>query len=749
MATPVSDRNPNALASEKSPYLRQHATNPVDWLAWNPESLARAAAVDKPIFLSVGYAACHWCHVMERESFENEAIADVLNQHFVSIKVDREERPDIDEIYMTAVQRMTGHGGWPMSVFLTPDGRPFYGGTYFPPTRRHGRIGFLELIGQLAEAWNERRDEVESVADTLAADLQESTRQRPIAGPAGTPDPQQLMHDAVTELEERFDVEYGGFGGAPKFPPHHALRLLCRAVADGDSRAVALLTITLDRMAQGGLYDHVGGGFHRYCTDRIWLLPHFEKMLYDNAMLARVYAEAGALLDNPAWRRVARETCDWVLGAMREPEGGFVSAFDADSEGEEGRYYVWNRDEAEAIAGTAWCERYGIVPGGNFHDEATGRRTGACIPHLGTGPEAQPLPSELTPAEAAAREALRDARQRRVPPLRDHKVLTNWNGLMIGALARCGQVLGEPRYIDAATAAARFCLGPLSPGNALMHRWADGEAAIPAFLDDTAYLADGLLDLANATGDPSWNDQARRLMQVLLDDFVDDEDGGFFFASERRHERLVARSKDIFDGALPSANGVAVRALARIGGPLADEARAIASAYHGVVSRAPHGTATWIDAMTVAFPRHGQTLANPATGGQPVALLHEPDIVPLQPGATIRTDLVCTFAPGIHAAAMETEGVGVFPTRIVADQLPDGVRLVGVRWPLPSPVAVFGGTVDGWSGNCAVVLEWACDAGVAPFEGEARLVLHCQPCTDNHCLAPSTWELPVRWRIAG
>ncbi|MFY7952041.1 MAG: thioredoxin domain-containing protein, partial [Armatimonadaceae bacterium] len=435
---------------------------------------------------------------------------------------------------------------------------PSYGGTYFPPTRRHGRTGFLELVGQLAEAWNTRRDEVESVADTLAADLQESTRQRPIPGPPGPPDPEQLRHDAVTSLEERFDAEYGGFGGAPKFPPHHGLRLLCSAIDHGDPRAVPLLTITLDRMAQGGLYDHVGGGFHRYCTDRVWLLPHFEKMLYDNALLARVYADAGALLDNPAWKRIARETCDWVLDAMREPEGGFVAAFDADSEGEEGRYYVWSRAEAEALAGTAWCERYCIETAGNYHDEATGLLTGNSIPHLGLGPEAPRLPAELTPAEITGRHALRVARKRRVPPLRDHKVLANWNGLMIGALARCGAVLGETRYLDAAREAARFCLGPLSPDGLLMHRWAEGEAAIPAFLDDMAYVADGLLDLADATGEPQWRAAAARLADGMRDDFSDDEDGGFFFASERRHERLVARSKDLFDGALPSANGVAL-----------------------------------------------------------------------------------------------------------------------------------------------------------------------------------------------
>ena len=758
-------RTPNALGSEKSPYLRQHAFNPVDWMPWGPDALARAAALDKPIFLSVGYAACHWCHVMERESFENQTIADIVNQHFVCIKVDREERPDIDEIYMTAVQRMTGHGGWPMSVFLTPDGRPFYGGTYFPPTRRQGRIGFLELTTQLAEAWHERREEVESVADTLCADLQESTRQRPLPSPGGALDAGQLLQDAVSGLEDRFDPEYGGFGDAPKFPPHHALRLLCRALAGGDTRAAALLTITLDRMAQGGLYDHVGGGFHRYCTDRVWLLPHFEKMLYDNALLARVYADAGELLGNPAWLRVARETCDWVIDTMREPEGGFVAAWDADSEGEEGRYYVWSRAEAEALAGTAWCDRYQLTPEGNFHDEATGRRTGMSIPHLGLGPEAPRLPDSLTPEECAGREALRAARARRVPPLRDHKVLASWNGLMIGALARCGAVLDEPRYVEIARDAARFCLGPLSPDGHLMHRWAEGEAAIPAFLDDMAYLADGLLDLADATGESVWRTSAEKLAQAILDDFRDDEDGGFFFASEHRHERLVARSKDLFDGALPSANGVAMRVLARLGGRFADEAHRIGEIYTGVMARAPQATSTLIEALGIAgdapatdvesvrghpsgvAPTPPVDHSNHAAN-TPVAVLLGHSALVVSAGGRHRMPITIRVADSIHIGPGDDSAGMVQPSRIAISGLPATLDVVSVEWPEPVEQDLAGARERVFVGEIVVNVNIQCDLSADPESGIGRIELNCQPCTDRYCLAPTTIAVDLPWRIA-
>jgi uncharacterized protein YyaL (SSP411 family) len=410
----------NRLAREKSPYLLQHAHNPVDWYPWGAEAIEKAKTENKPIFLSVGYSACHWCHVMERESFESPEIAALVNRYFVPIKVDREERPDVDEIYMTAVQRMTGSGGWPLSVFLLPDGRPFYGGTYYPPEGRHGRIAFPSLVTQLGEAFHNRREEMEEVAASIVTALEEAARQSPLPhdGPihAG-----ELLSGAVAELADRFDEAHGGFGSAPKFPPHHALRLLLAAVRDGDDGAIPLLTVTLNKMALGGVYDHVGGGFHRYSTDGVWLLPHFEKMLYDNALLLRVYAEASELLGSAAYARVARETADWCLRDLLDPStGGFEAALDADSEGVEGKYYVWTVPEVhEALGfpfGEAFAQTYRFHVEGNFREEATGHRTGANIPHLSVGAEPFPLPDELSDEMLRAREGLLARRYERVPP---------------------------------------------------------------------------------------------------------------------------------------------------------------------------------------------------------------------------------------------------------------------------------------------------------------------------------------------
>ncbi len=591
----------NRLAQEKSPYLLQHAHNPVDWYPWGAEALSRAREQNKPIFLSVGYSACHWCHVMERESFEDEATARILNEHFIPVKVDREERPDVDEIYMTAVQMMTRHGGWPMSVFLTPDGRPFYGGTYFPPEDRHGRIGFKTLLRELAKAYHERHDEIENVAAQLAQDLQEASRQRPAPLPRGASlETAALLRLGVQDLAQRFDATHGGFGDRPKFPPHHALALLLEVIRrdpDGDGKAAALpmLTRTLDHMALGGIYDHIGGGFHRYSTDDIWLLPHFEKMLYYNALLARVYSDAYRTTVRAAYARVARETCDWVLRDMTDAEGGFHAALDADSEGEEGKYYVWTLREVQdsvGHAGASFAERYNIRPGGNFHDEATGRPTGTNIPHL-SGPD---LPDEIAPEDAEVRARLLAVREQCVPPGKDDKIITAWNGLMIGGLAFAGHTLGEEGYIEAARRAADFCLTVLSPGGKLLRRYRDGDASFDAYLEDYAFLADGLLDLHDATGEARWADAARRLAETLLTDFWDHEDGGFFFTGAR-HETLVARSKELFDGATPSPNGVAARVLARLGGLpggqiYAARAQEMLHAFAGLMHHAPQGTQT-------------------------------------------------------------------------------------------------------------------------------------------------------------
>jgi uncharacterized protein len=696
----------NRLAGAKSPYLKQHAHNPVNWHPWDDQALALARETDRPIFLSIGYSACHWCHVMERESFESESIAALLHENFISIKVDREERPDLDEVYMTAVQLMTGSGGWPMSVFLTPDGRPFYAGTYFPHDR------FAGILTQLGQAWRERRGEIEQVADQVTDELQKSAQQRPLPV-ENAPTPEVLLASAVEDLLGRFDALHGGFGSAPKFPPHHALRLLNLSVARQihSDAAKNLLTVTLEKMACGGIYDHIGGGFHRYSTDRIWLVPHFEKMLYDQALLVRAYAEAGVLLDNPGFQRVARETCDWVLRDLTSEQGAFFSALDADSEGEEGKFYIWSRAEAEALAGAEFCTRWQIHSQGNWHDEATRQPLTTNIPHL-----SGELLDELGPEELASRQALRDARAARPWPLLDDKVLTAWNGLMIGALAFAGSALSEPCYIDAARRAAEFCLSALKPHGELLHRWAEGEAGIEAFLDDYAYLADGLLDLFDATGEARWQVEARALLDTLLSRFWDESEAGFFFTSEA-HERLIARSKDLLDGALPSPNGVAARTLARLHDP---HAARLLDAYAGMLTRAPHGTATLIGAALLA-----PSSAPVRRAGQgEITLLA--NALTLKLGETSEAQFTLKIPDGWHVNGPSPTQEYLFATK--ATLTSDAPAAVG---PAVLPVQE----------TCEGTLQIPVGVRVAPdaLPGTyfLALTLSLQPCTTDRCLAPT------------
>ena len=757
--TPSIGRPENRLALEKSPYLLQHAHNPVNWYPWGQEALTKAATEDKPIFLSVGYSACHWCHVMERESFENDDVAALLNQHFVCIKVDREERPDIDEIYMTAVQMMTGQGGWPMSVFLLPDGRPFFGGTYFPPEDRYGRIGFRSVITQLADAFKNRRPELEEVATQATEDLQKAARQRPLA-PADSKQPldfEPLLAAAIADMSQRFDRENGGFGDAPKFPPHHALRLLLLSLATTDrddllsGEAAPLLHSTLTHMAMAGVYDHVGGGFHRYSTDAAWLLPHFEKMLYDNALLARVYADAYAKTGNRAFARIAHETCDWVLRDMTDDTGGFHSALDADSEGEEGKYYVWTHTELTEILGDVaplFAETYHFVPEGNYREEATGHLTGANIPYLALGESALHLPESLSEIVLQAREALLQRRYERVPPAKDDKVITAWNGLMIGGLAYCGQVLSEPRYTAAAIRAANFCLTTLrdKATGKLLHRYAKGDAAIGAFLDDYAYLADGLIDLHEATGDAVYVTEARGLLSILLTDFWDEEEGGFFFVG-RGEEKLVARSKDLFDGALPSANGVAARALLRLGHTLPDAAgnpytraaRAFLENYRGMMERAPNGTHSLVEAAALLPQTTSAVLA-------PVSFHAEKKEAAILPGEHLILQFVLVIAPGYHINAHIPDQPHLIAT--VATLATDADAAIGpVHYPAPTPHLVAGDTLTGHSGTVhfAVPVTLAPDA--APGKRAVTVAIQFQVCSETACLAPDTLAASVTLRV--
>ncbi|HEX6277782.1 MAG TPA: thioredoxin domain-containing protein [Polyangiaceae bacterium] len=590
----LSRRMPNHLANQTSPYLLGHAHNPVDWYPWGSEALERAKREDKPIFLSIGYAACHWCHVMERESFEDEAIAKFLNEHFVSIKVDREERPDLDEIYMTATVALSGSGGWPMTVFLTPEQEPFFAGTYYPPTDKYGRPGFPTLLARIAELWTTRREDLVKQASELTLHVRGGYELPPAASIAD-----DAWERAVGTLAQSFDPVWGGFGEAPKFPPTPALLLLFRHHhRHRDELSLRLVTTTLDGMKNGGMYDQLAGGFARYSTDERWLVPHFEKMLYDNAELSRAYLEGFQLTANTEYRRVATETLDYVLREMQGIDGGYFSATDADSEGEEGKFFVWALDEVQSLLERDDAERfaffYDVTAEGNWEGKnvLSRRRTlEEAAAALGDTPEV------LGASLARSRETLYEARKKRVPPLLDDKVIAAWNGLMIGAMAEGFRVLRDRRYLESAERAAAYVWSTLRRPDGGLYRTArHGRAHLDACLEDHAYLADAFVTLYEAGGPLAWLDRALELAERLLAEFGDDG-GGAFFATARGHEKLVARPREGHDGALPNANAVAARALARLArhfdrSDLAERATSALDAFGAMVSRAPRVFAT-------------------------------------------------------------------------------------------------------------------------------------------------------------
>ena len=554
---------PNRLASESSPYLLQHKDNPVDWYPWGPEALARAREEDKPLLVSIGYSACHWCHVMEHESFENATTAALMNANFVNIKVDREERPDLDSLYMAAVQAMSGHGGWPLNVFLTPDGVPFYGGTYWPPEERMGMPSFTDVLTAVADAFHDRREGVEDNAEQLRTFLRETTRATPRPGELST----AILDSAFQGLLRAFDAEQGGFGGAPKFPQPANLEFLLRYHhRTGDPRAASMVELTLYRMATGGIYDQIGGGFARYAVDAVWLVPHFEKMLYDNAQLARIYLDGYRVFGNELHKRIATETLDYVAREMTGPDGGFYATQDADSEGEEGKFYVWTPDEIDAELGPedgAVVRRYfGVTPGGNFE--------GHSILNLPRPAEAVAkdldLPLErLLAIVAAAKPKLYAARERRVPPGRDEKVLTAWNGLMLRAFAEGSRVLNRPDYREIAERNAAFLLERMRPDGLLRRVYKDGQAKVTGYLEDHAFLIDGLIALYGATFNRRWLDEALALTETMIADFADPgPDGVGFYDTGVHHETLVARPRDLQDGATPAGNSVAAETLLRL-----------------------------------------------------------------------------------------------------------------------------------------------------------------------------------------
>jgi uncharacterized protein YyaL (SSP411 family) len=553
----------NHLANETSPYLKQHAHNPVDWYPWGPEALQKAREQDRPIFLSIGYSACHWCHVMEHESFENPEVAALLNEHFVSIKVDREERPDLDQIYMTAVQLMTGQGGWPMSMFLTPDLQPFFGGTYFPPENKYGRTGFKDVLQALIDAWQNRRGEINEVAQQRTGQLQAFGQIAPSDGDLKP----ELLRNAATSLARSFDARFGGFGQAPKFPHPMELRLLLRTWqrfgADDD---LAMVRQTLDHMAMGGIYDHLGGGFHRYSTDERWLVPHFEKMLYDNALLTSTYVEAFLATKEPLYREVVQETLDYVLREMTSPEGPFYSTLDADSEGVEGKFYIWSVEEIERLLGKEETELLATVYDVNLEGNWEGHNI---LHRVKTYSQYARL---LGLEESAMRKRLADAKKKlfevrgqRVRPARDEKTLTSWNALMIGALAQAAHVLEDERYSQTACKAADFILKRMrTPDGRLLRTYSSGsEPKLNGYLEDYSFLIDALVTLYETTFEPRWIESALDLAHVMIEQFWDVESGGFFYTG-RDHEPLITRSKEPHDNAIPSGNSMAVIALLRL-----------------------------------------------------------------------------------------------------------------------------------------------------------------------------------------
>ena len=593
------NRMPNHLINETSPYLLQHAHNPVEWYPWGEEALQRAHAEDKPILLSIGYSACHWCHVMERESFENQDIAGIMNEHFISVKVDREERPDLDSLYMSAVQALTGGGGWPMTVFLTPDGKPFYGGTYLPPVDSSGMPGFPRVLLGVAEAYRNQRGDVVRATQQLVSQLQHAAQVPRSLDPL-TPD---ILHQAYQTLGQNYDYQNSGFGSAPKFPQPMTYEFMLHYYHLTKSpRALEMVEMTTERMAMGGIYDQIGGGFHRYSTDSYWLVPHFEKMLYDNALLSRLYLHVYQATSSSLYRRIAEETLDYVLREMTDPSGGFYSTQDADSEGEEGKFFVWTAEEIEAVLG----REEGSLVAGYFGVTEAGNFEGSNILHVPQGAEsfAAEADMRLEELEAAIRRGralLREARERRVHPSRDEKILSAWNGLMLRSFAEAASILHREDYRQAAVASASFLLEELRKDGRLLRTYKDGRARLKGYLEDYAFVADGLLALYEATFDYHWLEEARSLADNMIDLFWDEEERAFYDTG-KDHEVLVVRPRDFFDNATPCGNSVAVDMLLHLSVLTgeSDYARRGASALRSMqqyLAQAPLGMGHWLCAL--------------------------------------------------------------------------------------------------------------------------------------------------------
>ncbi len=678
----TAGRTTNRLAGEKSPYLLQHAHNPVDWFPWGDEAFETARRLDRPVFLSIGYATCHWCHVMEKESFEDPEVAELMNRAFVSVKVDREERPDLDHIYMTACQMLTGSGGWPLTIVMTPERMPFFAATYIPPKARFGRAGMVELIPRLQEVWENRREEVMDSAGKILAAL-ETAAVPEAEGELGM----EALDRAFEELSGSFDARHGGFGKAPKFPsPHNLLFLLRYWKRTGNPRALEMVESTLAAMRRGGLFDHLGFGFHRYATDETWLVPHFEKMLYDQAMLATTYVEAWQATGKSLYRKTAEEVFAYVLRDMVTPEGGLCAAEDADSEGVEGKFYVWTEREIRETLSEEDADlvirAFNVSGEGNFRDEATGRKTGENILHRSQGPQARPLDPDEKKRLEAARETLFAIRERRVRPLRDDKVLTDWNGLMIAALARGARAFENPDYAEAAARAAALIEVRLSgTGGRLLHRYRDGQAAVEGHLDDYAFLAWGLLELYEATFEEKHLRWALELADAMRSRFEDAEKGGFFFAVKDASD-LIVRKKELQDAAVPSGNSVAALVLLRLArltgrSDLEESAYGVFQALAGTVERLPSAFTFLLSALDFAAgPTREVVIVGNRDGDDTRAMLRVlgsrflPDTVTLLRPADRGTPDIDTLAPYVRHHEMVAGRASAYVCRDQACRTP-------------------------------------------------------------------------------
>lgn len=765
----IKHKYTNHLIHETSPYLLQHAHNPVNWYSWGPEALAKAVKEDKPIFLSVGYSTCYWCHVMERQSFETEEVAKILNEHFIAIKVDREERPDIDAQYMLATQLVIGRGGWPNSLWLTPDGRPWMAGTYFPKAR------FIRILRTLAGDWKDRRQEVEQQADQLAqsvrnigsgsSDLQANTS-------AGRAD-QDLVARAIDDYSRSFDEDRGGFRGAPKFPPHGVLRVLIHEYRrTGDQTLLPMVTRTLDGMWLGGMHDHIGGGFHRYSTDGRWLLPHFEKMLYDNAQLMRAYTDAYALTGTRRYREAVEDIYVWTQREMSSPNGGFYSAMDAGEVDKEGETYVWHYKEiVETLGkedGELFAEVYNIKTRGNFREESTGQTPGTNIVHLqrplaelanarGTSPDT------FTARMAALRTRLLARRDTWVQPRKDDKILTSWNGLMIGALANAGRQLNEPKYTKAAAKAADFILTQLLDDKGrLLRTYRAGEAKLPGYLDDYAYLGEGLLDLHAATGKERWLSEAKRLADVMLAEFEDKQNGAFFFTAAS-HEDLLMRSKNLAGGGnVPSANGVAVLVLLelnRITGLQKYEraAEQTLDALAGLMWQRPRALDSGIHAVAVAV---GQKVAERLQAVQtadadvsghfgPVTAHLFSSHLSVEPGETLQLALVLDIKEGMHLYGPNPGIDFLVPSQVQV--LPNGEFSVGkIKTPEPGKKLdpILKQVLATYEGRIWYFVPVTFNNDAAEGETTLTVQVKTQACDQDRCLSPRTDEIEMTINVA-